>query len=101
MTDTKKERRRAEILAWMQANPDYDFFHNVPATNEGADVDAVMAGIFSGVEKLKHDMSDAIPDLTIEDLVEVMFGDAEYWAKHPPGAAKPREGRLSTERPAD
>jgi hypothetical protein len=80
MTDPEKERRRAEILAWIKEHPDYEFFQGMPAGDDEADAQAVVGGVFSGIQKLRSAMAEAIPDMRLEDLIEVMFGDAEYWA---------------------
>jgi hypothetical protein len=57
-----------------------------------ADAQLVVGGIFSVIAKLWSAMRDELPNVTLEDLVEVMFGDAEYWAKHPVDRSRSPQG---------
>ncbi len=85
MVDPDKERRRTQILDWIKEHPAdaADSFQGMPQGDAGAEAPTVVEGIFSGVDKLWSAMTEAIPDVRLEDVMEVMFGDAEYWAKHP------------------
>jgi hypothetical protein len=85
MAEPDKERRRTQILDWMKEHPVEvaGSFQGMPQSDASADALAVVGGIFSGVETLWSAMKEAIPDVRLEDLMEVIFGDAEYWAKHP------------------
>ncbi|MGZ6616351.1 MAG: hypothetical protein ACXVFQ_18210 [Solirubrobacteraceae bacterium] len=85
MAEPDKQTRRTQILDWMKEHPVEvaDSFQGMPQGDANADAPAVLEGIFSGVEKLWSAMKEAIPDVRLEDLIEVMFGDTEYWAKHP------------------
>jgi hypothetical protein len=68
-----------------------DSFQGMPHGDASEEARAVVGAIFSGVYKLWSAMKEAIPDVRLEDLAEVMFGDAEYWAKHPVERHKPEQ----------
>ena len=84
MADPDRARRRTQILDWIKEHPveAADSFRGMPHGDASGEAPTVMDGIFSGVEKLWSALKEAIPDVRLEDLMEVMFGDAEYWAKH-------------------
>jgi hypothetical protein len=45
----------------------------------------VAHNVSSLVGRLRAEMSRDLPDITLEDLAGVMFGDAEYWANNHDG----------------